>query len=1140
MKVPEFEFNADNTQIGFRLDYMELLNWGTFNQRIWKIVPKGNNSLLTGDIGSGKSTVVDALTCLFVRHDKIIFNKAAGAENKERTLASYIRGEYKNVKNELSDATERRKGKAVGLRYNNENNITYSVILANFYNVGYFSNVTLAQVFWIENEKVQKLLIISTKALEIKENFENIEDVKILKQRMKSLSNIKYIGDNFSEYTKELIRSLGMNSDKAIDLFYQTVSMKSVGSLTSFVREHMLEQTDVKDKIEELKKRFVDLSRAYNAIKEIRQQRDALFPLIEFNKTYNDCKQQIEEVENIIDLIYGYFADKKIMLLETEIKDCEAKLNQLGNKLQWLNENIKEKENAKRSTENDIDNNGGARLKEILREKELCETTKTTKNEKYKTYADLLSFCNLPSANTDRTFYSNLKTAQNKIESLEEIQEKNHKKFGEKTADLRNANENIEKAEIELKSLKSRKNQIPLSLLDVRQQLMDDLHIAESEMPFVGELIMVKNEENRWEGALEKLLHGFGISLLVSEKYYNQVSGYINNKALFDRNQRGIKLDYFSIPQNLKSKNKFDIPSDSVVNKIDIKDNLHFKDWLQSELGQRFNLHCVSMEEFQKIHQDAITIEGQYRKGKRHTKDDRTKLWDRTKFVLGWSNTEKIKAIEQNLENDLKPKQDAINKELECLETDIKTNSELNIKLNILITNYQNWNDLNWQYEAKKIEELKREEFDITTSNDVLKSLQGNLAKIVEEITKLENDKTKQTEEIGKIKGKVEQYTNETTDCRSTTSTILEEKSKIYYPKIDKLIEQITLTFKNIDKMRDNLKNQYDGKNGKKDQLNETLNDASKRIIKIMQNYKNLFPADSLELSAEQEFLPEFVQKYEKIINEGLPEHENRFKEMLKRNTIEDIRVFDFKLESHSKQIKEKIKEINKHLKEIEFNKGTYISISNESISDKEINDFKKDLRDCYADIFDTSDAYTENRFNMVKKFLDRFMSNETKDIEWTKKVTDVRNWFLFSVNELRFEDDTEKEYYSDSSGKSGGQKEKLAYTILASALVYQFGLSYGEPRSKSFRFVVIDEAFGRGSDESTKFGLELFKKLNLQLLVVTPLQKIHVIENYVNTVHIVSNNEAQNNSEIQYLTAEEFKREKQQRMIKVIQETAQ
>ena len=99
-------------------------------------------------------------------------------------------------------------------------------------------------------------------------------------------------------------------------------------------------------------------------------------------------------------------------------------------------------------------------------------------------------------------------------------------------------------------------------------------------------------------------------------------------------------------------------------------------------------------------------------------------------------------------------------------------------------------------------------------------------------------------------------------------------------------------------------------------------------------------------------------------------------------------------------------------------------------------------------------------------------------DRGWTRRVTDVRNWFMFSASERWREDNTEHEHYTDSGGKSGGQKEKLAYTILAASLAYQFKLEWGTGRSKTFRLAVIDEAFGRGSDESAQFGLELFRGL--------------------------------------------------------------
>jgi uncharacterized protein YPO0396 len=147
-------------------------------------------------------------------------------------------------------------------------------------------------------------------------------------------------------------------------------------------------------------------------------------------------------------------------------------------------------------------------------------------------------------------------------------------------------------------------------------------------------------------------------------------------------------------------------------------------------------------------------------------------------------------------------------------------------------------------------------------------------------------------------------------------------------------------------------------------------------------------------------------------------------------------------------------------------------------------------------------------------------------DKRWTRKVTDVRNWFAFSASERWREDNSEHEHYTDSGGKSGGQKEKLAYTVLAASLAYQFGLEWRETRSRSFRFVLIDEAFGRGSDESTRYGMELFRRLSLQLLIVTPLQKIHVIEPYVSAVGFVHNDEG-SRSMLRNLTIEEYRAER-------------
>ncbi|MGZ8248000.1 SbcC/MukB-like Walker B domain-containing protein, partial [Methylomagnum sp.] len=95
-----------------------------------------------------------------------------------------------------------------------------------------------------------------------------------------------------------------------------------------------------------------------------------------------------------------------------------------------------------------------------------------------------------------------------------------------------------------------------------------------------------------------------------------------------------------------------------------------------------------------------------------------------------------------------------------------------------------------------------------------------------------------------------------------------------------------------------------------------------------------------------------------------------------------------------------------------------------------------------------------------------------------------------------------------------------------AASLAYQFKLQWGAVRSKTFRFAVIDEAFGRGSDESAQYGLRLFSQLNLQLLIVTPLQKIHITEPFVASVGFVHNDNGRD-SKLRNLSIEEYREEK-------------
>src|SRR5690625_7145208 len=119
---------------------------------------------MTGDIGSGKSTLVDAVTTLLVSPRGIAYNKAAGAESGERSVRSYVLGYYKAERGE-----DRLSAKPVALREYN----SYSVLLAYFYNEGYDRGITLAQVFWLPDGQSQprRLYVVADGSLTIADDF---------------------------------------------------------------------------------------------------------------------------------------------------------------------------------------------------------------------------------------------------------------------------------------------------------------------------------------------------------------------------------------------------------------------------------------------------------------------------------------------------------------------------------------------------------------------------------------------------------------------------------------------------------------------------------------------------------------------------------------------------------------------------------------------------------------------------------------------------------------------------------------------------------------------------------------------------------------------------------------------------------
>ncbi len=676
----------------------------------------------------------------------------------------------------------------------------------------------------------------------------------------------------------------------------------------------------------------------------------------------------------------------------------------------------------------------------------------------------------------------------------------------------------------EITSLRARLTNIDAQQIAMRAALCNALRLREADMPYAGELIQVRDDERDWEGAAERLMRGFALSLLVPDAHYALVSEWV------DRTQLHGRLVYFRVLPARKGQRSEspDLHADSLARKLAVKPDSPFYGWLERELVHRFDLACCTSQNQFRRESRAVTRAGQIKApGERHEKDDRHRIDDRSRYVLGWSNQAKIAALESKAKV-LQARLGETGQRIAALQKEQASARDRLQALNKL-EEYRDYAELDWQGSATEVAALCDEKQRLEGASDLLQTLAAQVLALEGALTDTAGKLKAREAEQARTMEKQDQAKTLREQARQVLSSPAQGTHATHFEVIDSLrgtaLGEYQLSVESCDNreqdMRRWLQEHIDAEDKKLARLGE-------KIVRAMVEYKEAFKLDTQEVDASVGAGAEFRTMLDKLNADDLPRFVARFKELLNENTIREVANFQSQLHRERETIKERIARINESLTQIDYNPGRFIALEAQLATDVDVRDFQTELRACTEGALTGSEdaQYSEAKFLQVKRIIERFRGRDgtaEPDRRWTAKVTDVRNWFVFAASERWREDGREHEHYSDSGGKSGGQKEKLAYTILAASLAYQFGLEWGAVRSRSFRFVVIDEAFGRGSDESAEYGLRLFQQLNLQLLIVTPLQKIHIIEPFVSSVGFVHNEEG-NASRLRNLSIEEYR----------------
>jgi uncharacterized protein YPO0396 len=1107
---------------GFRLARLEVRNWGTFDDLVWTLVADGRNTLVTGDIGSGKSTIVDAITTLLLPANRISYNKAAGADARERSLRSYVLGYYTSVKNEMTGTT-----RPIALREATK----FSVILGVFSNAEIDATVTLAQVFWMKSGDAsgqpERFYVTAGMPLSIAADFLDFGgDIGRLRKRLKASTGVE-VRDGFPEYGKDFRRLLGIESEQAMELFHQTVSMKSVGNLTDFVREHMLEPFNAAKATRDIVAHFDHLTSAHEAVLRAKAQIDALTPLIADCGAHDDLASEIAVLNEQRSALRYFFADHKLLLADRLL----AKLQEERTRLTALREQFDEELETLRGRETDlrieIAGHGGDRLARIENEISQKDSERVTRLRRHEAFSGLLSAAGLdPVVRAEdfavRRAQIGAACAAVDIELIEAQDELTKASVAKQQLDTTASELNTE-----LLSLQQRGSNIPKRQLDLRASLCHELQLEEDTLPFAGELIAVREEESGWEGAAERLLHSFALSILVPGEHYRAVSDWINGHHL------GGRIVYYQVPAAAMTSRAAPprLGNTTLAAKLEVKDT-PFAAWLERELASRADLECVeTMAQFRRATR-AITKAGQIKGGSRHEKDDRYRIDDRSRYVLGWSIERKKEALLAQAAYLAMRLADA--ERLQGTHQGALKSALARSQTLAALTQTHEFAEIDHQSVASLITDLRAEHTRLKEASSTLAKLDAHLGEVRKQIKAAEESRSAADGKIGGVNDAISRAEATGQGARDVLAEPSGQDAAAYFGAIRALLAEAGQVPPEKPESCDRAEGRAATEIGIRiDKLRNRKDKVAGRIVAAMTTFRNTYPVEASELDAAVEAADGYRELHKRLTGDDLPRFLTQFKTYLNQNTIREIAQFQAQLNRQSDLIKERIDTINRSLVGVDYNPGRYIRLEPAPTPNVDIRDFKSELLACTDGAVSgntADDQYSEQKFLQVKRLIERFKGREgltDADQKWTRLVTDVRNWYTFTASERYREDDTEYETYADSGGKSGGQKEKLAYTILAASFVYQFKLDTGRPRT--FRFVVIDEAFGRGSDESTRFALRLFEELGIQLLIVTPLQKIHVIEPYVAAVGFVDNPTSRY-SRLRTLTIEEYQAERAER----------
>lgn len=1066
----------------FRMTRLQVYNWGTFSG-LHDVPISARGFLFVGRSGAGKSTLLDAFSALLVPPRWIDFTAAAreaDRSGRDRNLVTYIRGAWAAQKDGESGE--------IATRYL-RSGTTWTALALSYQNA-LGQSVVLVQVFWLRGNAngstdVKRHYLVLERAFDLRE-LEDFGQSNLDIRKLRQSFPEAFVRDEFRPYCERFCRLLGIESEMALRLLHKTQSAKNLGDLNIFLRDFMLDKPETFEVADRLVSEFGELNAAHQAVVTAREQVQTLAPAREQHQRRDSLMVQRNGLEELRLGVDSYRETRRIELLKEHVAALEVQASGSEGEMGRRQSTLDNHAATLRDLERQHREAGGDQIEQWEADKSALEGQRRDRLRKRGQAEEACKKLGWSLPDSPQAFAELLGDARDEVENLEQRSNESRAEQFRLDREKKDAETAFSQALKEVQALQRQPSNIPADMLEMRRDIATAIGIAESALPFVGELIEVKPDEAEWQGAIERVLHGFALSLLVDERQYLALANHINNTHL------GQRLVYYRTgrPEIWQAK---PIGANSLVLKLNVKEGT-YADWLQAELRQRFDYACVDgMTSFRSADR-AITREGQVKHSKtRHEKDDRRSVGDRRNWVLGFDNREKL-ALFQTQAQELAATMTRLGGEIDKLADQDKKRTDRALQCNTLV-------NLHWQ-EIDVTALIYR----ITTIEQQIRQIQAGNASLQQIFTRIDKQKelvNKADEALRETKVKYEKILDEIKDSSRRLETFLQDSSRVQLtPYQIKGLDECfakqpnALRLDNLDKVTTSVVKELG------DKINEVdrgIGDCEKHIETLFADFKRQWPMDAGDLDTSLASAPDFFAKLVRLETDGLPAYEQRFFELLQNQSHQNLAALSTYLNDARKAILERMTLVNDSLRQVPFNQSvnqrTYLHIDATDRQLDDVKQFKQEIQQALRHAWTEDREFAEARFLALRQLVDRLASQDPEQKRWRETVLDVRQHVEFIGREID-ESGVEVEIYRSGAGKSGGQRQKLATTCLAAALRYQLGGNdHGVPM---YAPVVLDEAFDKADNEFTALAMNIFNNFGFQMVVATPLKSVMTLEPFI------------------------------------------